>query len=118
LSTQIPVLRIAVGAANPSTVYATMAHGSGSFQVWRSDDRGENWTQVVGPLSGAVCIWAAPILSAHASIVDVAFGSWTCMAGRELFGGGAVLRSQDRGLTWNEVFWRSAHFPDHLVTRL
>jgi len=116
LETNVPVLRISVSAANPMIVYAAMAQGSGSFQIWRSDDRGETWTQIVGPLNGDVCIWAAPILAPHASLSEIAFGSWTCMAGRELFGGGPVLRSQDRGMSWTEVFRRSTYFPSNLAT--
>jgi photosystem II stability/assembly factor-like uncharacterized protein len=116
LATSIPVLRIAVSAADPMTVYAALAQGSGSFQVWRSDDRGASWSQIEGPLNGSICIWEAPLLAPHVSLPDVAFGSWTCMAGRELSGGGRVLRSQDRGLSWTEVFRRSTYFPSNLAT--
>jgi photosystem II stability/assembly factor-like uncharacterized protein len=116
LQSNIPTLRISVSAANPRIVYAAMAQGSGSFQVWRSDDRGENWTQIEGPLNGAVCIWEAPILAPHASVADLVFGSWTCMAGREIFGGGSVQRSVDRGANWTEVLRRSTYFPRLLVS--
>ncbi len=93
VSGRIPSL--AIDPLNPSTVYLAAAAGG----VWKSTNRGKNWTpltdQLPSPASGAVAV--DPFSG------EVWYGTGELNFCRDCFYGAGVYRSPDGGTTWNRV---------------
>ena len=93
VSGRIPSL--AIDPRNPSTVYVAAAAGG----VWKSVNRGKNWTPLTDQL---------PSLASGAVAVDpfsgeVWYGTGELNFCRDCFYGAGVYRSPDGGATWSRV---------------